>query len=332
MIKVCLIFRKPNVGNYSIEGLFTNLFSEVSAPYIVERVVLPYHSKGIRRRILNILWLRKIKADVYHITGDVNYLIPFLPKGKTVLTIHDCVFMNGKSNLRRLFLWLFWIYLPSRNATLCTAVSAEARNEFANFSGLKSEEIRVIYNYYNSVYSSLPKNVLEKFKILHIGTKPNKNLHRLSEALRGLNITLVIIGVLSESQKMVLSANNIDFENYWNLSLKEVFDCYSKVDILCFVSEKEGFGLPILEAQSMGRVVITSNRSSMPEIAGAGALLVDPYDVQDIRRGIESVLYDEQLRNNLIDRGYKNLSRFTREATMNAYLDVYSKIVNYRKC
>ena len=91
-----------------------------------------------------------------------------------------------------------------------------------------------------------------------------------------MNINLSIIGNLSKKQKYLLTKNNINFKNYVGISLKSLINKYIKCDILVFTSVYEGFGLPILEAQKIGRPVITSNIQPMKYVAGKGALLVNP--------------------------------------------------------
>ena len=96
--------------------------------------------------------------------------------------------------------------------------------------------------------------------------------------------------------------------------------------MISFCSLLEGFGLPILEAQATGRPVITSNLSSMPEVAGNGALLVDPYDVNAIRKGILRIIQDGALRENLIVKGLENVKRFSPQKVADAYVELYRLI------
>ena len=101
---------------------------------------------------------------------------------------------------------------------------------------------------------------------------------------------------------------------------------YKNADIISFISTYEGFGLPILEAQSIGRPVITSNISSMPEVAGDGALFADPYDVASIRKGILNLINNETLREDLILKGLNNILRFQPKLIAEQYAELYRNI------
>ena len=120
-----------------------------------------------------------------------------------------------------------------------------------------------------------------------------------------------------------LNENNIDYANFTYLSDEEVFEQYKECDMLSFVSTYEGFGMPIVEANTVGRPVITSNLLSMPEVAGDAALIVNPYNIDEIRNGILKIINDDIYRNNLIHNGYENVKRFN----LNDIAEQYSNII-----
>ena len=126
---------------------------------------------------------------------------------------------------------------------------------------------------------------------------------------------------------MLLGKYNIKYRNSVNLSQQEVIDSYVECDFLVFTSLYEGFGLPIIEAQKVGRPVITSQIDPMMEVAGSGALLVDPYDVQDIRRGISEIIENQALRQLLIDEGQKNATKFDPEYSAAQHLKIYRSMM-----
>ena len=137
---------------------------------------------------------------------------------------------------------------------------------------------------------------------------------------------LIIIGQLSFEQEKLLRIHKINFKNYVNIQFAEVISLYKKADIVTFVSTYEGFGLPIIEANATGRVVITSNISSMPEVAGDAALFVDPYNPEDIKAGIQKVIQNKKLRNQLIQNGLQNAKRFSPQTIANHYVKLYRSL------
>ena len=109
-----------------------------------------------------------------------------------------------------------------------------------------------------------------------MGTAPNKNIERLATALSGIDCHLDCVGKLLDSQRAALIRARVPFTEHVGLSDHEVLSRYAECHVVSFASTMEGFGMPILEANAVGRPVVTSNRSSMPEVAGNAACLVDP--------------------------------------------------------
>ena len=156
---------------------------------------------------------------------------------------------------------------------------------------------------------------------------PNKNLERLISALKNITCTLVIVGKVSDHIKQLLLENNIQAECIERrLTDQEMLEQYQRCDILSLVSTLEGFGMPIVEANAVGRVVISSNTTSMPEIAADAAVLVDPFDVASIRAGFIKILEDPNLRGNLITKGYINHKRFQPKHLAQQYAYLYQQL------
>ncbi|MDX1406931.1 MAG: glycosyltransferase, partial [Saprospiraceae bacterium] len=112
------------------------------------------------------------------------------------------------------------------------------------------------------------------------------------------------------------------------LDRTQIAEKYRTCDIVTFVSTYEGFGLPILEGQASGRAVLTSNLSPMKEVAGQGACLVDPTDVQAIGDGIRKIIGDRTYRETLIAQGLENVSRYDVSVMARGYIDLYRKAHN----
>ncbi|WKZ74439.1 MAG: glycosyltransferase family 1 protein [Vicingaceae bacterium] len=287
-----------------------------------------FYDKTHSTFLQNILAIRKIKCDVIHITGGVGYYAFFLPTRKTILTFHDT--NHYEFDLKGIKKWLYGLIiykLPSLNVRCVTTVSEHTKNNLIRFFGMSDSKIKVIPNCYPPYFNFSPKESLsEKPRILHIGTKSNKNLPRVIEALKGLNVELVIIGKISEKIQSILKESKINYLNKVNITPQEIYKEYELCDIVEFVSLYEGFGLPIIEANAVGRPVITSNVSSMPKVAGNAALLVNPTKIEEIRVAVVKLLEDENLRKHLEQKGYKNAERYTPSKIASQYKKVYLDI------
>lgn len=295
---------------------------------IHSKVVLsPFKSKGVFRRLYNCLESVPRQGDVNHITGDVNYLGLFLLRRRTVLTILDCVFMNNRNRVKRHLLKLFWLTLPVRRCRYVTAISEATKTEILRYTGCEPDKIIVIPVAIADHFTRHDKafNVV-KPRILQLGTAPNKNIPRLIDALSNLCCHLDIVGRYDPEYEALARRLGVDFTYSWGLSDEEILRKYEEADVVSLVSTYEGFGMPILEGQAVGRPVVTSNVSSMPEVAGDAACLVNPYDVDAIREGFRRVIEDEAYRENLVAKGFENVKRFDPDAIALQYLDLYQKV------
>jgi len=201
--------------------------------------------------------------------------------------------------------------LPVLKAKSIIAISNHTKNEIIRYTGCNAMKIVVIPCLISPHFTYSPNDFNHHYPvILHIGTAWNKNLSNHIQAVKGIPCLLRIVGKLSENHILELINADIDFENVVHLSDNEILSLYHSCDILLFASLAEGFGLPILEAQKVGRAVITSNRGAMAEIAGKGALLVDPLSVQSIRDGLISIIQNDTLRALCIDEGFKNTNKY----------------------
>ncbi|MER9052100.1 glycosyltransferase [Mesorhizobium sp. M0923] len=190
-------------------------------------------------------------------------------------------------------------------------------------------KVRVLHNAVSGEFKYAPKSFnTDQPRILQIGTKENKNLSRIAAAIQGMDVVLVVVGRMSEEQTLLLRRFEIKFENYFDISRQELVEHYVACDLLVFASTYEGFGLPIVEANAVGRPVVTSAAWSMPEVAGGAACLVDPHDVKSIRAGIERIIVDEDYRTRLICRGLRNAERFSPSSVAARYAAVYREIAD----
>ena len=334
-MKIILYFRKPNKTNWSVEFIFQSLAKRFQIQAEVLEKVSPFYSTGLLNRLNAVFWAKyecqREKGDINHITGDVHFLTLGLPRWKTILTIHDVSFVKRGPHVNRFILWLFWIYLPVHRSRFVTCVSQETRKDVIRYSCCNPSKIKVIYNFLKKGFVHSPRTFNKKRPILlQIGTNYNKNLERLIVAITGINCELRIIGRIPDKIEKLLKMSRIAFTNKFEISDNDLFTEYINADVITFCSTLEGFGLPIIEAQAVGRVVVTSDVSSMPEIAGGGACLVNPFDISSIRRGIETVVNDDAYRNKLIQKGLENIERFRIDKITQDYLDLYKMVGNGR--
>jgi glycosyltransferase involved in cell wall biosynthesis len=329
-MKVVQFQRPANKSYFSMERVFASVRSAMAGAEIAVRVC-PFESRGIFKRLGNIVDAAFRQGDVNHITGDVHYLALLLRKNRTVLTIHDCRGMVWESGLRRRFFYWGWLKMPVARSAVVTVVSEQTRQEVLHYTSCAEGKVRVIPNPVGSEFQPAPKVFRsEKPTILQIGASKNKNIERLALALSGLNCRLDVIGPLSADAQRQLEQAGVEYECAANLSDAEVAAKYRNADLIAFCSTYEGFGMPIIEAQAVGRPVVTSNIAPMSEVAGGAACLVDPYDVESMRRGILRVIEEPAYREDLIQRGFENVKRYSPEEIGQRYLKLYKEVMRSR--
>jgi glycosyltransferase involved in cell wall biosynthesis len=304
-------------------------------------------------------FLKELRPDLIHIPLNA---IPLLMPRPYVVTIHDMgsLLYRDRVPMRH----DFRMYLFRRGllrAERVIAVSAATRHDVENLLGVPAERIRQIYDAPDprflrpadgSTQSPDRQLVLERYQVnypfvLYAGAvRPQKNIPRLVEAfavLRGdlenhpvyKDLRLIIIGDEISRYPSVRRAvmktrmeNAVRFLGFVPFETLRVF--FEAASAFVFPSLYEGFGLPPLEAMATGTPVVTSNVSSLPEVVGDAALLVNPENVFDIARGMREVLLDETLRAELIRRGCEQARRFSWEQTARQVLEIYQEITGSR--
>ncbi len=327
MIRVMQFVRRPRGGFYSLERLYQDVRDHLPSDIQVETRVNRNFSRGLLGRLSDALTARRSQRDVNHVTGDVHYLTYFLNRRCTVLTILDCIALERSSGVKFWLLWLFWYWLPEKRCAAIPVISESTRQQVLKYLRCDPDKVRVIHCNVSDEFQPAPKRFQTDCpRILHVGTPENKNLERHAAALEDIKCRLVIVGQLSPSQTLALQRYRIQYDNLSGLSREALVEEYQRCDLLLFASTYEGFGLPIVEAQAVGRPVVTSNLWSMPEVGGEGACLVDPFDVASIRAGVQQVLSDESYRNTLIAGGVENVKRFRTKAIAEQYAALYREV------
>lgn len=327
MIKVTH-FNRKHKDTGSIENLFRTIRKFMPSEIDISLFIPKYRSQGLYKRMFITIQAYFNQADVNHILGDIHFVALLMQKTKTILTIHDCVALSTSQGLKHEILKLFWFTLPTRRVKYITVISEKTKQELLSYISFPEEKIFVIPNCISDNFYYVKQEYFNKVKprILQIGTKDNKNLIRICKALNGINCVLDIVGKLSDEQLKVLRDNKIEYENSFNIAEEELIKKYAQSDIIAFISTYEGFGMPILEAQTIGRAVVTSNISPMTEVGKDGVCYVNPYDIDDIKNGFQKVITDDVYRSNMIKSGGENALKYKPPKIANMYADLYKKV------
>lgn len=323
-MKITYFYRNHEVG-FSIKKVADLYVNRMKDKEIYE-MPSPYASI---KSILKNMWFtfkHRNKKGINHITGDIHYCIIPLVFCKTVLTVHDTVVYDNYNGIKKFILKYLWFKIPFSLATKIVCISESTKESVARFT--KRKDIIVIPNAVDPSYEYVPYKFNEKApNILIIGTSWNKNVERTIDAVSNINCKLSIIGELSNSQKKKIKERNCIYSNRVNLSNEEIKQEYIHCDIVSFCSLYEGFGMPIIEGNAIGRPVITSVKSPMSDIAGGSALLVDPYNTQDIHDKILQYINSPSLRLKYIKKGLANAKKYNCAYITNQYKKLYQEII-----
>lgn len=327
-VDVVHLQRRPGPGLHSVERLFDDVRLQLQGSDIKIRVRINDHmSSGIRPRVQDALAARGAQAQVNHVTGDVHYLCWGLNPARTILTVLDCVGLSRMNGLRRKVFKHLWYTWPLRRCSRVTVISDFTRRELIAETGVAADKVHVIHPHLSAEFERAEASTTSnRIRVLQIGTAPNKNIERVAAALTGMNVELMVIGALNASQRTAISEAGVTLSERVGLSREELLRAYTEADIIAFASTYEGFGLPIIEGQAVGRPVVTANCCSMPEVAGNAACIVEPTDVASIRAGFARVIRDNAYRESLINAGYGNVERFRLKRIAQQYAELYRQV------
>ena len=328
-MRVDLIQRHPSPGGFSVETYFARLmrvFPDVGVDASMHTV--PFPSRGLVPRLRTVRYVRRFRDGIAHITGDIHFAALGLIPKRTVVTVLDCLALHRLRGLPREMMRQLWFRWPLQHVAAITVISEATKVDLLRWvPSLKHSSVHVIPVSISPLYQRAPQAFnASNPRILQVGTKINKNVPNLIRALQGLQCHLVVVGELDTEMLALLREGSISYTNLVDISDEALTVEYQKADIIAFASTFEGFGMPIVEAQIVGRPVITSNCSSMPEVAGNGATLVDPLDVQSIRGAVVRLITDPAYREAIIQDGYANASRFNNRHIAEQYRDIYRTI------
>jgi len=326
--------------------------SFVFAPNVKPVVVHPQ----ARHPLLFYIWfewslpflLRKYKVDLF--LSQDGYL-SLSTKVPTCLVIHDLAFEHYPKHftLSHLFYWRHYSPLFARKAKRIATVSTFSKNDIAEHYGIDPDHIDVVYNGAHTEYRPLGWDEREAVKkqyadgceyfVFAGALHPRKNIVNLLKAFVAFkkrqrsNMKLVIVGrfawkydEVEEMKDEMLFKDDVKWVGYMNVD--ELSKVIGGAYALVYASLFEGFGIPILEALQCDVPAVVSNTSSMPEVAGNAALLVDPNDVDDIAAKMELIYKDEALRSRLVAAAREQVKKFSWDKTTAALWECMMKCLH----
>jgi glycosyltransferase involved in cell wall biosynthesis len=311
-------------------------------------VLEPSPNYSIREQI-HVPWvLLRERPDVFHAP---HYVLPVAVPCRSVVTIHDCIHLMFPQYLPNRVAYAYartTMWAAARRADSILTVSEASKRDILHFFSIKPEKIVVVPNAIDEHFWTVPaeeavERVRERYQlqhgfVLYAGNiKPHKNLVRLIEAFDRIRqsgfeeLKLLIIGdEISKLPALRLAVHQhklhkqVRFLGY--LPDDTLAILYRLASAFVFPSLYEGFGLPPLEAMASGTPVVTSNVSSLPEVAGDAAVLVDPYDVDSIVDGVCRVLSDPVLASELRRRGPIRAREFSWARSVAKTRELYAQV------
>lgn len=327
------------LGIGSVPSSVKPVINKMRERYDVEEYYVPYRGSLPWNLWRNIMFVRRhrTKEGINHITGDIHYCMLGLVGCRSVLTIHDdyAWVMAHHGWIDKVVKWLFWIYLPVKIATKTVFISNATKKKIEK---LYKGGNTIVFSHH-TVYSMF-KRIDKPFnkqtpRILQIGTNRQKNLESTLRVIAELPIKceIHIIKPMNPQQKSYANELGVSFVNRYNLPPSEILKEYEEADIVCFPSHFEGFGMPIIEGQAVGRPVITTNREPMCAVAGGdkcACLLRDENDIEEYKAALMRIINDDDYRNSLVENGYKNAELYRLDNAVKKMDEIYQEVINAR--
>jgi glycosyltransferase involved in cell wall biosynthesis len=296
--------------------------------------------------------LLRERADLFH---SPHYVLPALTPCRSVVTIHDCIHLRFPQYLPNRLGYVYarsFLWLATHRSNRVLTVSEASKRDILEYFRIPPEKIDVIYNGIDERFSQEPAvedvdRVRERYRldgpfVLYAGNiKPHKNLGRLIAAFDILRrggpefeeVKLVIIGDEISKYAALRHAvhrhklhKHVRFFGF--VPARTLAILYRLAAVFVFPSLYEGFGLPPLEAMASGTPVITSNVSSLPEVVGDAAILIDPLQPDAIADALRRVLSDTALRDDLRRRGLERARHFSWEQSVRRVRQIYGEVLN----
>ncbi len=343
------IYFHPSVKNWLLRNFsiphFLSQYSQVSVlpiPVTIANILAKYSNP-----ILSYCERYLSQPDILH--GTDHYVYPY-SNSRKVMTIHDLTFLKYpqysttivQGYLERIKRCLQW-------TDLIITFSENTKQDILEYLRVKPEKIKITYEASRYSSNEIKTDKIEQLKqsinydfyipyLLFVSTlEPRKNIVALIDAFDYLKKqhkiphNLILIGQKGWKYQSIFEAiekskyqESIYHLNYLSDEILALF--YNQTDVFVYPSFYEGFGLPVLEAMTLGSPVITSNTSSLPEVAGDAALLINPNDTLELAEAILKVISDSQLREKLIKKGQERSKLFSWKKTAKETFKAYQSI------
>jgi glycosyltransferase involved in cell wall biosynthesis len=293
--------------------------------------------------------VNKLKPDLLHCTSNTA---PILCKVPLVITLHDIIFLEKREsssqstyqNLGRLYRRLVVPKILPKCKKIITVSNFECKR-IKEFLNLPSSKITAIYNGYDThfkpiqeSFSVTSKFIEDKKYLFFLGnTDPKKNTQRVLEAYSLYlkrsteKLPLLIADLKEEFANSIIEKNNLqEIKSFLHfcgyICNRDLVYIYNGAKVFLYPSLRESFGIPILEGMACGTPVITSNTSAMPEIAGDGAILINPTDPLSITEALLKLENDTAYYNSQVAYGLERVKLFSWEHTANSMLQIYKEV------
>ncbi len=293
--------------------------------------------------------LKREKADLYH---SPTFSAPIYQPCKVIMTVHDMIHLISGKSIHKLY-YKHIVKRAMMKAAAVITVSEHSKSDIIKWIGIPEKKIHVTYNGIEERFKpSLDKTSPDEIKkgygipdryILFVGNqKPHKNsigtlkAFKMAVEKERLPHYLILVGIKKDIIEDKNNGIGDEFNNRIicidNLTDDDLIKLYQSADLFLLPSLYEGFGLPMLEAMACGVPVITSNRTSIPEVVGNAAVMVNPENIDEIANAVCRVLQDENLKMDLVKKGLERAKVFSwkkmAEETVRLYERAYESSNN----
>lgn len=325
-----------------VEVLSPVKISGVDTKTITKYVKPSYKKVGGLTRFLWTQFVLPFKGNKNDIIYHPFQYVSFLSTSKQIMTIHDLIPIHYPNVAKHQYIYYKYfmpILIKKSDKIIC--ISENTKNDLVNIYNIDNDKISVIYNGYDKELfnkENINKKVLDKYNIdynymIMVGASyPHKNIEIAIKAFKKIkeNCKLIIVGKdspyilkLKQLVRELKIEDKINFIGYVpDEDLPTLYGCSKG---FLYTTLYEGFGLPILEAMACGALVLCGDNSSLPEVYGNGALVIDLNNVEDVKEKIELAIRNNDLREKLLKESEKNIKRFSWNKTAKQICDVINE-------